>query len=175
MSGKVTPHFSWNEAETSLTATKLSINNSIPDELKPRAICLGMSLLEPARYLFGLHMGKEISIQVNSWFRCRSLNFAIKGSKTSAHMAADAADIEPWKLDRLALWPTLLQMLKVGFPIDQVVLYEDMTHIHIGQRWQKEPRRQALVKVAEPGTNGAAPGKSYVLWKAYKGMLKAGG
>lgn len=170
---KVTPHFSWSEVEDSPTARKYGISNFVPENLRQNAICLAQSLGEPLRYLTGQQIGNgEVGLQVNSWYRCLDLNKVIKGEKSSAHTSADAFDLEPMGFDRLVMWPVVLRMIEVGFPIDQAVIYEAHSHIHIGQAYREAPRREALVCVAAAGTNGAAPHKSYVYWADYTGPLK---
>lgn len=171
-SGMISAHFSWAEASTSGTAAANGIDNSVPPELQPRVYAIANAIAEPARYLLGRKLGKETALQVNSWYRCPKVNQLIKGDASSAHMTADAIDLQPKGLDRLVLWDVFLQMLDDGFPIDRAIIYEDKPHVHVGQAWLDDPKRWALVHVAVPGTHGAPPNKSYVLWSAYKGPLK---
>jgi len=82
-------YFTKKEFEKSSTAERLKINNSIPDNLMPGLEELVGVLLDPIREAWGT------GIRVTSGYRCPKLNEAIKGSKTSSHCYALAADIQP--------------------------------------------------------------------------------
>ena len=87
-------YFTRKEFEKSETAERLKINNSIPDELMPGVEEFAEVILDPLREAWGG------PIKVTSMYRSPALNKAIKGSNTSAHCKALAADLQPGDTDR---------------------------------------------------------------------------
>lgn len=75
-------------------------------------------VLQPLRYAVG-------AIVINSGYRCKRLNEAVKGSKTSDHMKGSAADI---KVSNINLAVAFLKTRK----FDQMIIYK--TFIHISYR-----------------------------------------
>lgn len=68
---------------------------------------------------------------VSSWYRSPRLNAALKGSSTSQHLRAEAAD---WKTARLReAWLTIIEMVRSGTLPDagQLVYYPDDGFIHV--------------------------------------------
>ena len=84
---RLTEHFSIEEFERSATATKLGIDNRVPQELIPNIKNLCQQVLEPLRR----HAGTPITI--SSGYRCPRLNAAVGGSPTSNHLRGCAADL----------------------------------------------------------------------------------
>lgn len=82
---KLSPHFSLDEFTTSQEAVRRGIRNE-PGEDGLKNLRKLADTLEQVRALLG-H-----PIVISSGFRCRELNKAIGGSKTSAHMTGRAAD-----------------------------------------------------------------------------------
>lgn len=87
-------YFIKKEFEKSETAERLKIDNSIPDELMPGVEEFVEVILDPLREAWGG------PIRVTSMYRCPALNKAVKGSSTSAHCYALAADLQPADPDR---------------------------------------------------------------------------
>lgn len=79
---------SW-EMTYSATARKLGIDNT-PNEEEIENLKELMVVLDDIRE------GWKGAIHINSGFRCKRLNTAVGGSKTSAHMTGFAADLYPW-------------------------------------------------------------------------------
>jgi len=69
-----------------LTATKTGLPNALPKHLEPNLRALAENVLQPARDALG-------AIVVTSCYRSPEVNKAIKGSKTSQHCLAQAADL----------------------------------------------------------------------------------
>jgi hypothetical protein len=84
---KLSKHFSLEEFIVSPTANRLNINNVPGDEELENLKTLVSEVLEPLREAYGK------PIRVTSGFRCKKLNDAIGGSKSSQHMLGQAADI----------------------------------------------------------------------------------
>ena len=84
---KISAHISYDEATVSPTALRLGIKNE-PNEAELSAMRLVSELcFEPLRKWYGK------PIKINSFFRCKELNTAIKGSKTSQHCLGEAIDM----------------------------------------------------------------------------------
>lgn len=85
---KISPHISWREATHSNTALRRGLDNT-PNEQQIRCmIDVATNVFEPLRKWVGG------SIKINSFFRGRSVNKAIGGSKYSQHMRGQAIDID---------------------------------------------------------------------------------
>lgn len=82
---KLTEHFTLNEFTRSTTASRLKIDNRVPDELIAN-IQLTAIKLELVR----IALGKPIVI--NSGYRCPALNARVGGVSTSAHTKGLAVD-----------------------------------------------------------------------------------
>ena len=83
----ISEHISYDEATTSPTALRLGIDNT-PDEYKlNRMRLVAEKCFEPLREWYGK------PIKVNSFYRCRELNAAVKGSLTSQHILGEAIDL----------------------------------------------------------------------------------
>lgn len=83
-----TENFKVSELEYSDTAKAYKIDNTIPDELEKNAKRL-LEFLQDMREKWGS------GIKITSGFRGERLNKAVKGSKTSAHLMCNAADLWP--------------------------------------------------------------------------------
>lgn len=85
----LTEHFTLEEMMASRTADARGIENRITAAEVNNLQRLCRDVLEPLRQ----HFGKPIHI--NSGFRCKELNAAVKGAARSYHLQGRAADI-PW-------------------------------------------------------------------------------
>ena len=85
---KISKYFSYKEVIHSDTADKEGIDNSCSKELLDNASKFATECLDKCR--------EEVNepMIVDSWYRCEKLNVAVKGSKTSKHKVALAADIK---------------------------------------------------------------------------------
>lgn len=104
---KLSKNFSLEEMIESSTAKKKGINNT-PNAIEKSCIMeLVNTVLQPIRDAWGT------SIIVSSGFRCKALNEAVNGSKTSDHMYGAAADIHT-KSDSLEdnkkLWDLIISL-----------------------------------------------------------------
>ena len=81
----LTDHFTLDELTRSSTATRLGIDNSVPQIMIPRLFVLA-SGLEQVRELLGF------PLHIDSGWRCQALNAAVGGARDSAHMQGYAAD-----------------------------------------------------------------------------------
>jgi len=83
----ISTHITWKEATHSETAESLGINNEPGKSALKAMQYVANNVFEPARN----HFGKPI--RVSSFFRCRELNKAIGGSKSSQHVHGEAIDM----------------------------------------------------------------------------------
>ena len=83
----MTPHFSLEEFTQSDTASRLNIDNRLPDELRENALKT-LQMMERIRF----HIDAPITI--TSGYRCAALNKAIGSKPTSDHTLAFAVDFK---------------------------------------------------------------------------------
>lgn len=142
----LSPHFTLKELVT--TSTGLANTPNARELCSLQALC--SAVLEPWRERVG-------ALRVNSGFRSARVNDAVGGSKTSHHRSGQAADVTPLGMPRPAAWYVLLDMIAAGLPVDQAIIYETTSHIHVDHVGDKTPRRQILVKTST----------GYVEWARY--------
>ena len=144
-------HFTWEELTASTTADQLGLDNTPDLAARLNLIKLAREILEPIRAEFG-------AIRVNSAYRSPEVNEAIGGSSTSKHMLGLAAAITAYDYpnvtnDDIATW---LWDNGYDLPLEQVITYEDTTHLHVALDLDSPPREEFLVHTYE-GT--------YLPWK----------
>ena len=82
-------YFTISELIASDTAKAKGIDNSPTTEVRANLVALIETLLDPLREVW------KSPIRVTSGYRCATLNKAVGGSSTSAHLYGCAADIVP--------------------------------------------------------------------------------
>lgn len=137
------PNFPKHEFEASQTATRRSIDNSIPADLIPQVKKLSWWLQELRNKINRIHRreryARELPIIITSGYRCPDLNTAIGGSKTSQHMRGQAVDIYVPGMSSRQLVEFIAQHM-TGF--DQMIEeFGRWTHVSISD----EPRGEVLV------------------------------
>lgn len=154
-------HFTLEQITRSDTATRLGIDNSLPDEMLEtwRAGC---DNLEAIRKVTG------VELIINSGYRCPELNKRIPGSaKHSAHTGRLATGVKACAFDIVCregngpLFNTIRQMMQGQFDVDQLI-WEYGTDqapawVHIGFVFEAKMRKQLLRK--RVGTT------KYEVWK----------
>lgn len=142
MNDALSVHFSLTELTRSQAALRLGINNAAPSEavIELRRLC--DLLLEPIRSLLG------VPLYVSSGYRCTTLNQAVGGVSTSAHLAGRAADIIP---ATVSLATAFEMIRRSALPFDQCIV-ECGAWIHVAIAAAGDaPRRQALEARGGPG------------------------
>jgi hypothetical protein len=152
---KLSPHFTLAEFTRSGTAERLGIDNTPQGSALSSLRTLCVAILEPLRKSTG-------PLKVSSGYRSPEVNTAIKGSTSSQHCKGQAADVIPTNGDRASAWTELLRLNEAGFPVDQMIIYEDKPHIHVSCTYERDPRHQVLVHTPS----------GYVAWDTYEGPLK---
>jgi hypothetical protein len=117
---RISKYFTYKEVIHSKTAIAAKIDNELPSIYFQNAIDLGENVLDPIRERFGAFSPK-------SWYRCPKLNSHkdIKGSKTSDHMTASAADIKIKGVKPIDLYHFIRENLKYK----QVILEPRWVHV----------------------------------------------
>lgn len=140
---KLSDFFTLEEFVTSQTATRKGIDNTPPPEIIERLKATAHKL-----DAFRIHLGKPILI--SSGYRCATLNRAIGGAPTSAHVLGYAADfICPGYGDPLAVCKAIKAS---GLKFDQVI--EEGTWVHLS--FDPRMRGQILTKSGKGYTTGLA-------------------
>lgn len=132
---KLTENFSLEELCKSATADKLKINNTPNANEKLKLLFLCKTILQPIREKYGK------PIIVSSGFRCKTLNTAIGGSKTSQHMKGEAADIHSvtdTKEDNKILFDLIKGMIDKGeIKVGQLIDEYNYDWIHVSIPYSK--------------------------------------
>ena len=81
-------NLSLREATKSVTALRLGIENAPDEQVINNLELVATEIFQPLRNHFG------VPIAVSSGYRCKELNEAIGGSRTSQHMAGEALDLD---------------------------------------------------------------------------------
>lgn len=118
---RLTEHFSIKEFERSATATKLGIDNRVPQELIPNIRNLCQQVLEPLRR----HAGTPISI--SSGYRCLRLNAAVGGATNSQHLSGQAADL---CIPSIAIAREWMRWIMDNTTFDQLILEHNKSGSH---------------------------------------------
>lgn len=141
MSENVSVHFSWDEA----TTTSTGLDNDIPEVLKPNAVRLAETVLEPLRVFLG-------PLHINSWYRSPAVNKAVGGVENSYHRLGLAADVVPNGDAFKAFQAALIHLHDL--PIDRII-YEkhNSPWIHI-QTAKDGEKPKHLAFTAKPNADG---------------------
>ena len=139
------PHFTMVEVVRSSTAKAKGIDNTGPIHLN-RNIGRIAEFMECVRWYLG-----DVPIIVSSWYRCPTLNEAIGGSKTSAHMKGLAMDFNH---SVLSLEEVFIEVKGSKLPYDQLIIEGTKGKaewIHLGLS-EDAPRLEAMTASREfPG------------------------
>jgi hypothetical protein len=155
MTHPITEHFSLEEMTRSATALRLGLDNTLPAQFYRNAEMVAEAL-ERVRAYFG---GKPI--RVTSCFRSRTVNAAVGGSLTSAHMAAMAADFEVIGVPHIEVCRAMPEIVP---EFDQCIYEFGPTGwVHLGLS-HSTPRKQLLTAVRVHSKTVYKPG-IVDLWK----------
>lgn len=128
-------YFTIAELCRSNTADRLGINNRCRQEHVTALTALVDNVLDPLREWYGK------PLTVSSGYRCPELNAAVKGSKTSQHMAGEAADIDTGDRQQNKL---LFEYIKKNMPFDQLIWEHGGDWVHVSYRADGKNRNQVL-------------------------------
>lgn len=129
-------YFTIEELCRSSVADSKKIDNIPTKDIENKLIELVDNVLDKLRQWYGK------PITVNSGYRCRILNEAVGGSKTSQHMLGEAADITAGsKLEN----EKLFNYIRDNLEYDQLINESDFTWIHVSYR--KDRLRKQVKKL----------------------------
>ena len=133
---RLTPNFTLEELEFSETATRLGINNKVPEQLMDNIMILAKGL-QDVRKLLGT------PLYISSGYRCIELNNILKSKPTSAHVKGLAADFRPSGNHNID--SAVAAIVGSDIPYDQVINeYNQWVHISFAESG-RTPRKQALI------------------------------
>ena len=133
---KLTPNFTLEELEFSETATRLGINNKVPEQLMDNIMILAKGL-QDVRKLLGT------PLYISSGYRCIELNNILKSKPTSAHVKGLAADFRPSGNHNID--SAVAAIVDSDIPYDQILNeYDSWVHISFAESG-RTPRKQALI------------------------------
>jgi len=136
------PHFSWDELQT----TSQPYDNTPDFSERMRLIRLAWSVLEPLRNEFG-------PIRITSGFRSQTVNDAVGGSPTSYHRRGMAADLYSGSThEEMATW---LYDQRDRLPLNEVIVERHTGHLHVAVNTDGSPLNKFLQ---------TSDGKSYQTW-----------
>jgi zinc D-Ala-D-Ala carboxypeptidase len=149
----LSPHFNLREFLQSETAARMGRPVLPPPDVVANLQRLCQQVLEPIRVML------DKPVVITSGFRPDWLNVAIGGSKTSAHMTGNAADIKIVGMTPLAFCRWVEEHAKRhSWPVDQCILeFHQWTHVGTAT----SPRFQFLTAKNQSGRtiylNGIEP------------------
>lgn len=141
---QLSAHFTLEE----LTRTHTGLLNAPDDaqEAALRALCI--NALEPIRDLLG------VPLKVNSGFRSKAVNAAIRGAAASQHMKGQAADVVPIGVSAERAMRLIAVEVRAGrLIVDQCIVYPS-GFLHISYRDGGVNRNQLLRSAAPRGSAG---------------------
>nr|DAH69036.1 MAG TPA: peptidase [Microviridae sp.] len=118
-------YFNIEEMIKSETAEKKGIDNGFPSI---EALCNAFKVLERLD-LVRAHMDKPIFI--NSGYRCKELNKAVRGAENSYHMKGLAADFRTDNKEDIPRMYNFLQRNIKRFNIQELIKYDTFIHMAI--------------------------------------------
>lgn len=138
---RISKHISYKEATGSNYAKQYGIKNKPNEEQVENMKLLAKEVFEPLREWVGC------PIRVNSMFRSKELNSAIKGSSSSSHMKGEAMDITSMACDKEDCKSNLdmFHYIKDNLEFDQLIweFGAEPKWLHVS--YSKNNRKQVLV------------------------------
>ena len=139
---RISKHISYKEATGSNYAKQYGIKNKPNEEQVENMKLLAKEVFEPLREWVGC------PIRVNSMFRSKELNSAIKGSSSSSHMKGEAMDITSMSCDKEDCKSNLdmFHYIKDNLEFDQLIweFGAEPKWLHVSYNKDKN-RKQVLV------------------------------
>ena len=143
---QLSKYFTLQEMVQSDTAVKAKIDNTPTQAHIDNLTRLCVEVLDPIREQFGV-------VTITSGYRCKALNLAVKGSKTSDHMLGQAAD---FKISGQNLVDVCLWIEQSDLQFNQLIAEgydrktKDCVWIHISKK-ESDNKRQILTMTRSQG------------------------
>jgi len=142
MDTHLTPNFTIAEVSRSQTAARRGINNTPSPEILANAKYLAETYLEPIRK----YLGNRV-INISSWYRCPTLNEAIRGSKTSAHLTGLAIDSTAAGIKLSTYFNLIIEARDKGkIPQFDQLIWEYGEWVHLGVKPKGQTNRGQILK-----------------------------
>lgn len=136
---KLGEYFTYEEMIHSSTAKSRGIDNTPDSDSVENMKALVKNVLDPVRKIWGK------PLKVNSGYRCRKLNDAIGGSKTSQHMSGMAADITTGTSSgNLEL---IKKIVSAQIKFDQLINEKNGSWIHISFNPHRAVQRGQMLNI----------------------------
>jgi hypothetical protein len=133
----ISEHISLHEATFSPTAKRIGLDN-MPDETALKNMKLvAEKCFEPLRKWYGK------PIKVNSFYRCKRLNEAVKGSATSEHVKGMAIDMDAGSKEENK---KLFDWCKANLTYTQLINEYDFSWVHISYNENKLNNQILVIK-----------------------------
>ena len=140
---KISEHISYKEATYSNTANRLGIKNEPTEANIKNMKTVAEKVFEPLREWVGC------PIKVNSFFRSKELNTAIKGSASSSHLKGQAIDITAMVCEKDDCKNNLdmFHYIRKNLDFDQLIWEFGAVPrwLHVSYVSKKKNRKQVLV------------------------------
>jgi zinc D-Ala-D-Ala carboxypeptidase len=134
---KISEHVSYNEATVSPTALRLKIDNTPDAETLERMKVVAAACFEPLRKWYGK------PIRVNSFYRNKALNKAVKGSSSSQHILGEAIDLSAGSKEENK---KLHDWIASNLVFDQLINEYDYTWVHVSFRLGNNRNEKRIIK-----------------------------
>ena len=141
---KISANISFKEATVSETATKLGIDNTPTEEHLEAMVTVAEKIFQPLREWC------NHPIRINSFYRSKALNMAVKGSLTSSHSLGEAIDVDSLGEKTNA---ELFTYIKDNLDFDQLIweFGTDLNPDWIHFSYTNENRKQILKAIRKRG------------------------
>jgi hypothetical protein len=132
---KISQHITFKEATFSATAQRLGIKNEPTLEHLKAMKLVAEKCFEPLREWYGK------PLRINSFYRGKDLNKAVKGSKTSQHCKGEAIDIDAGSVEENK---KIHDWMKENLDFTQLINEYNFSWVHISYD-PKNLKKQCLV------------------------------
>lgn len=131
-------------SEFSVSAKYPHLAKGVPFEFQPHIAALVLNVLQPICDKTGW------GCVINSGYRSKSLNEAVRGVESSQHRKGEAADCVFTKNRvRVPIYEVYTKIHSLKLPIDQLIVYP--TFVHISHTTEKTNRGQLLYNSSYKG------------------------
>jgi len=134
---KLSKYFNWSDVTNSPTASRLGIDNSIPENLEEVAKSLALKM-DALRAKLG------VPVWPTSWYRCLQLNRALHSKDTSQHPRMEAVDFVAPAFGSPYEVCMFLKEHLAELQIDQLIHEYTWVHVSFCVNPAREPRNNTL-------------------------------
>jgi hypothetical protein len=159
---QISEHISYDEATNSPTAEAKGISNEPTLEHLKAMRLVAVNCFEPARKYF------NVPLHINSFYRGKELNEAVKGSATSQHCKGEAIDIDgKGKVKNSALFNFIKANVTFSQLIAEFPVNGEPSWVHVSYSASGN-KGEILIAIKENGKT------KYLPYKDYKNLINEG-